>query len=361
MNRDSETRVDLEVEENPPSQDRFSEKLRPLFVGGCQRSGTTAFTDYLNQHPEILVCQERYKRIAREQIKPNLFTFERILDYRRGETNKPWNLEYYVRRHAEILARKDPARLKWIGDKNPGFVKNMPLLVQNNPGARFIMLYRPVEEVAESWDARSKDPDDHWLTGLDGFALGVETWNTALRRLREFIESSPVPRVLIVSYRDFFCNAESYAPVISRFLGIEFDESVIEAWEEMSRRFEDERRRKMPLAEEQAAFIEEHADRAAEGWIRDRIARQWGEPGLYVQEDKETALASLAEMEARAWRLQRQVNELEERLTEKSRTNQRLRRRVANLNRRIAGIQGSRPWRLIQRLERIRMKVVGAG
>jgi hypothetical protein len=55
--------------------------LRALFVSGCARSGTTAFSDYLNQHPELLVCRERYKYIA-DEITPDHFTFDRILDYK---------------------------------------------------------------------------------------------------------------------------------------------------------------------------------------------------------------------------------------------------------------------------------------
>jgi uncharacterized protein YhbP (UPF0306 family) len=309
------------------SEERFSGKLRPLFVGGCQRSGTTAFADYLNRHPRIVVCQERYKRINRKRITPDLFTFERILDYRLSETNKPWNLDYYRERHAEILARKDPAELRWIGDKNPGFVKDMGLLEENNPGARFIMLYRPVEEVAESWDARSRDESDHWLTGENGFELGVQTWNTAMRKMREYVEASPVPRVLVVGYHDFFYRNASCVPLISRFLDVEFGASVTDEWAAMSERFEGERRQKRPLDEEELAFIRQHADREAEAWVLGRIERQWTEPGLYVNEDREVALTALDEMEARAWRLAREAQQLEKRLAEQTRTIRRLKRR----------------------------------
>jgi Sulfotransferase family len=261
-----------------------SEKARPLFVCGCARSGTTAFADYLNHHQEVLICQERYKMgVPRERIAPDLFTFERILDFKPKETEKPiWKngREFFVKYHTELLAKKDPARLRWIGDKGPFYVRCIDVLAGNNPGAHFIVLYRPIEEVVESWEARAKDPDDHWASNR-GTEEAVKVWNVALRKTQEFVESSLAPRVLIISYHDFFYQNESIVPLVSRFLGLKFDESVSRAWREASLEFESGRRRKEPLTEEQRVFIQEHADRAAEAWVLDRIEKQWREPELH--------------------------------------------------------------------------------
>jgi Sulfotransferase family len=269
------------------SKSELSEKARPLFVCGPARGGTTAFADYLNWHQEILVCQERYKMGAPpERITPAHFTFERILDFRPGETEKPiWKngRELFVKYHTELLARKDPAKLKWIGDKGPFYVRYMDVLARNNAGARFIVLYRPIEEIIESWESRAKDPDDHWPSDR-GTEEAVKVWNTALRKTRSFIKSSSAPRVLIISYHDFFYRNATVVPLISRFLGLEIDESVTRAWREASLEFEGERRRKEQLSEEQLSFVQEHADRAAEAWVLDHIERQWREPGLYLEE-----------------------------------------------------------------------------
>ncbi len=121
--------------------------IRPLFVIGASRSGTTAVTDYLNHHEEILICRERYKRVH-EEIDPGLLTYERILDYEPqregGETNIPRE------HHVELLARKDPAKLRWIGDKQPAGARRYRAISRNNPGAHFLITYRPIEEVVES-------------------------------------------------------------------------------------------------------------------------------------------------------------------------------------------------------------------
>ncbi|HEX2098345.1 MAG TPA: sulfotransferase, partial [Rubrobacteraceae bacterium] len=298
----------------------LSEQIRPLFIAGCARSGTTALTDYLNLHPEILVCQERYKTgVSTKKITRVLFSFERILDFRPEELERPpWPVERYVKYHAEVLAKKDPAKLRWIGDKGPWYVRYMDVLTENNPGARFIVLYRPLEEVAESWNARAKVPDDPWRSER-GVEVAVETWNAAMRKTREFIEANPTPRVLIVSYHDFFYRNEAVVPQISRFLGVDFEESVIGAWRRSSTAFEGTRRRKEPLDEEHRSFIQEHADRGAEAWVLDRIEKQWEEPRLYVEDSREAALASLQVAEAKMWQLQQEATELERSLTRERR------------------------------------------
>lgn len=240
--------------------------MKPLFVMGCPRSGTTALANYLNQHESVLVCIERYKFIPQE-ITPSLFTFERILDYREGETNISKD------RHAKLLETKDPAELKWIGDKTPGYFKHLDMLLSNNPDARFIFLYRPVEEVAESWEERSKNIHGRWSESKN-FEAGVEHWNQALRYVREFIESDLDPNVLIVSYHSFFQGSEECISQLSRFLNIEFDRSIRNSWEKMSLGFEGRRRSKVLVNEEQQAFVRENKDHTAERWILNRIEKQ---------------------------------------------------------------------------------------
>ncbi len=282
------------------SAGKFSTGLRPLFVGGPARSGTTAFTNYLNRHEQILLCEGRYKGIQ-NQVSWELFGFERIMDFSRPEeTEKPPLAEIreqFVERHAELLSRKNPSKLRWLGDKGPFYVRSTDRLAANNPGARFIMLYRPIEEVAESWDSRARDPDDPWRSER-GVERSVEVWNAAMRGMRKFAQMSPAPRLLIVAYRDFFYRNEAVVPQLSRFLNLDFDESLTGAWREASSEFEGWRRQKNPLGEEQIAFIEERADRGAEAWVLDRIGRQWQEPALYAEND-EAALARLDEIEAR--------------------------------------------------------------
>jgi hypothetical protein len=82
----------------------------------------------------------------------------------------------------------------------------------------------------------------------------------------------------------------------------------------MSFRFEILRRSKEPLTEEQASFVRDNKDRAAEEWILDRMDKQWREFGqIPVTESPDRR------------EVERRVEELERQLTEERRENQRLR------------------------------------
>jgi hypothetical protein len=364
----------LKVRMEQASETGLLDRARPLFVCGCARSGTTAFGDYLNQHEEVLLCQERYKE-RQKQVAWEDFSFERIMDFRAQETKRPpfgQTREAFAERHAKLLAAKDPAKLRWLGDKGPFYVRSMDRLAGRNPGARFVVLYRPLEEVAESWDARAKDPDDPWRDER-GVEMSVEVWNAAMQKTREFIESSPAPRVLVIGYHDFFYRNEAVAPQISRFLGLEFDESITNAWREASSGFESRRRRKEPLSEEQRSFLREYADHEAEAWVLSRIEQQWISPELYVEEGEKAVLSSLDRIEARMWRLHEQVENRpkqrgknlerqlgEARSSEKRRVRQveELRERNHNLERQLRETRSSKTWRILDGINRLKKKVL---
>lgn len=237
-----------------------------LFIAGSPRSGTTALTDYLNRHPEILICRERYKFVPRT-VRPHFFDFDRILDYTRKETNT--SREY----HARLLARKDLRAVRWRGDKYPHYVRHLDTLSENNPGAHFLFTYRDVGEVAESFEARAKDPDDRW-PAENGFEAGVHMWNATLRSIREFVESNLDTNVLVLDYCEFFYRCEECLPLLSDFLGLEFEGAMRETWEKMSRNFEVRRRDKKLLGEKQLSFLARNKNHEDEAWILDYINKQ---------------------------------------------------------------------------------------
>jgi hypothetical protein len=336
----AEIRAGLMPKDEPP--------VRPglLFVCGCDESGTTALADYLNRHPEILIYQESSETTQQGEVILDLSTFERMLDRGPKETEDPtYNNagDGLVGHYAEPSANKDPARLRWIGASNSDYMRRMESVAGNNPGARFIVMYRPIEEVAESWE--TKDTGDH-LSSNHGFGQAAKTWNRSLQGTRRFIRDSLLPRVLLISYHDFLYRTEAVAPLISRFLELEFDAPATADRTDETLQSERGRLPEDTLSREERSLIQKHANRAAEAWILDRIDKQWKKPGLYTQKTSKAALAiSLDEMEARTWRLHQKVKELE-------RDRERRRRRLNQL-------KSSRTWKLVNKISDVRAKIAG--
>ena len=309
-----------------------------LFVCGSDRSGTKALADYLNRHPKILVCQESSETTEQRETALDPATFERMLEplpKDAGDSTPHNDGEHLIGPRAELLANRDPSGLRWIGASNSDYLMRMESVAANNPGARFIVVYRPIEEVAESWEPEDAEGRQN---GDDDFGRAVRTWNRGLQGTRRFIRESLIPRVLIIDYHDFLYRRETVAPLISRFLELEFDETLTA-----------EPSDEVPPPErsgERRSLIQKQANRAAEAWILDRIEKQWVKPGLYIQRTSKSALAtSLDEAEARTWRLQEKVRELE--------------RDMERGRRRFKQLRSSKTWKLLERISSIRSRIAG--
>ncbi len=201
---------------------------RQLFIVGPGRSGTTAMMRYLNDHPRILVLKERYKFIPHE-VTPEMFTRERVLKRIPEETNLP------PEEDEKNLRNKNLSRLRWFGDKVPGFVRYMPTLTKNNPQSRFIVMRRPLEEVAASYAARAANPNDRWLGGKDGVGIAIRDWKRAYKNAERFAKRLP-RRVLMIDHA-LLLEPEALAEKLEPFLNVRFD-AVLERWEERGREWQ---------------------------------------------------------------------------------------------------------------------------
>jgi hypothetical protein len=329
-----------------PPKNEHQGRPGTLFISGCDEEGTTVLADYLNRYPEILIYKESSEKTQQGEVTLDLSTLKRKRDSgpKKTEASTPNNDENRPSGHeAELLANKDPARLRWIGASNRDYVRHLESVAGDNPGARFIIMYRPVEEVAETWEAKDAD-----LRSNNGLGQAVNTWNRSLQGTRRFIRDSLIPRVLLVSYHDFLYRTETVVPLISRFLELEFDESMVrDEADETLLSGRGGRPEKTPGSQGEKRFlIQKRANRAAEAWILDRIEKQWKKPGLYSKKTSGAALTtSLDEMEARTWRLQQKVRELE--------------RDLKRRRQRLKQLKSSRTWRLVNKISSIRARIAG--
>ena len=238
--------------------------MKILFVCGIPRSGTTALASYLNVHPGILISIERYRGVPRRHITPQLFERERLLDMRPEETR-------HAERNTGLIASKDFTRLRWIGDKLPAYAHRTKVLQQNIPDTRFIAIYRPLPEVAASFEARKAAPKDTWP---HGYKEACERWNRTLRDLRRFARHNP-DTLLMLENRAFFSEPELHIQALERFLGVPFERQILLQWE----RLRDQhiktlanRTTRSPLTDDQMRYLEAHKDAQAERWI---LGKAW--------------------------------------------------------------------------------------
>lgn len=234
----------------PPAERRF------LFIAGCPRSGTTALGDLLNVHARVAIGKERFKNVLNmpnldPPYGPSYYTTERFFDLRETDTNVRDDKLY------KRLADKYAACL-YVGDKVPRYYARFNILSERFPGARFLVISRKIEEVAQSWEARAKNPSDHWPEA-NGALKAVEHWNDANRKTVAWLHRLG-DRMRVVHYERLFSGNRDSLVAILDWLGLEMTEKLDAAFAKFTADWETRANRPTRLTPEQQKFIAENAD-----------------------------------------------------------------------------------------------------
>ena len=115
------------------------------------------------------------------------------------------------RRHYGSL-RKKWCNVAFIGDKVPGFWRNLPGLLSGYPLGRVIYTYRDPFSVARSYKVRSQNSlDTNWGRKRD-VSFAIQEWNASVRIVVDFLNSVAAKnevlhnRLFILKYEDFITN-----------------------------------------------------------------------------------------------------------------------------------------------------------
>ena len=128
-----------------------------FYLLGLARSGTTAFCDVLNLHPNIYCGVERF---SIEQ-DPSSITFPDSFLDKRIEGN-PVGIEHAY----QNLYNQDLSAFKVIGDKMPRKFYKPSHLTKTNSN---IFIYRSYAHTTQSWDARAENlKDNTWSNSRTG-------------------------------------------------------------------------------------------------------------------------------------------------------------------------------------------------
>ncbi len=176
---------------------------RIVFVTGVGRSGTTAMTDLLNQHPQVCIGIERYKRkfLRDARFEGHEFTAARFFDFRPRDTNLlPSARGRWKAFYAQMETKYPHARV--VGDKIPHLFDQYARCTQTFAQARWIYMLRDIDAVAASWNARAHNPRDPSWPAEHDYRMAVETWN----RANAIVAALPADRVKVIRYETFFAE-----------------------------------------------------------------------------------------------------------------------------------------------------------
>lgn len=219
---------------------------RGLFIGGCQKSGTTLLMSLMDDHPQLVVlpAETHYLEEWRKHLKLHSYEarLERLLDYlspladarfdfrqfaslARNFINQPWMndslfLSETIRAYGIVLGADWQNCIRWV-EKTPKTETYSRLFDQLFPDARLIQVVRDPRAVFATIKNSIMSRSDshakaHRLPRL---------WNRSAREIPR-LRKAP-SRFLVVRYEDLVKNPRDVLETICRFGGIEFNERLL--------------------------------------------------------------------------------------------------------------------------------------
>ena len=206
----------------------------PIFIVGCERSGTTLLRDLLRSHPRLTFPDESgfiplfYRAYGDPQNAAEACELaEQILRLR---WVRLWQLGLEpasfsdCRSFREVLCRlyetyaRHENKPRW-GDKTPRYVREIPLLMKLFPGARIIHIYRDGRDVALSFS--------HVWFGPSNTYIAAGHWKRCVNAGRRAAATLPRGTYMEVRYETLLERPRETMQQVCEFIGEPFDEAVL--------------------------------------------------------------------------------------------------------------------------------------
>lgn len=220
----------------------------PVFIVGAQRSGTTLLRLLLNSHSQIAIPEEArflMPLLVQEKLTDGFrgADFENLVSYMRASDEfHLWNYDNgaflaeleqmnevglvdFVERLYSSYAKSEGKR--YWADKSL-FFRRIDILARMFPQGSFIHIVRDGRDVFDSWRKMDATKDGAPAAALD--------WRLKLRFIERAFSRLPADRTLTIRFEDLLDNAETVARSTCDFLGVDYEEGMLD-FHQKSRRY----------------------------------------------------------------------------------------------------------------------------
>lgn len=190
-------------------------RTAPIFIVGCQRSGTTGLRLMLDSHPDISCGPET--RFLKWMEPMTSSDWDRLSRF--GFPREYWlqkTADFFASTHAEYA--KARGKRRWA-DKSPLYALILPFVWELFPDAQVIHLIRDPRDVAAShrraygWRSAFKAP---------------VKWQRYIRAARAAAANVPDDRYLEIRYEALVQDREGTVRQVLEFLGESWDARVLD-------------------------------------------------------------------------------------------------------------------------------------
>lgn len=221
-----------------------------LFIVGCARSGTTLLQRIVNAHSDIAITPEIHwitsfkKRdagltpegVLTKELVSLLLEHERFpqLEISREDfeklirPNETLSFANFLRRLFELYGKVKSKRL--VGNKTPGYVRNILVIHGLWPTARFVHLIRDGRDVCLSimnW-RKGHDKFRRYSTWNDDPVSTIALWWKRKVRLGREVRRQLSPELYYeMRYEDLMADSAKECEALCQFLAVPYDEAML--------------------------------------------------------------------------------------------------------------------------------------
>ncbi len=221
-----------------------------LFIVGCPRSGTTLLQRIVGAHPQIAITPETHwiplwfeqgtgltsEGLVTPELIPSLLEYDRFpqLKISREElesfirSSEPLSYSSFVTSIFDLYGKAQGKPL--VGDKTPGYVRNLRTLHSLWPTARFVHLIRDGRDVclsAINWRKAGKLESRFSTWRADPVFTAALWWEWYVRLGREAGSSLGQDLYYEIRYESLVTHPEDECAALCAFLGVPYDDAML--------------------------------------------------------------------------------------------------------------------------------------
>ncbi len=125
--------------------------------------------------------------------------------------------------------------------------------------------------MANSYEQRRLDPNDHWDLGVPAAITG---WNKSVQVAKDFLRSNGHQRMLILVYEWFYSGDRRQLSTLERFLGVDPDDDILDRYTNQTKKGLERMARGWPSINDQVESISERFDWETAEFLRLAAAEQ---------------------------------------------------------------------------------------
>lgn len=198
-----------------------ADQKKKLFLCGCPRSGTTAFTHVFTAHRKVVLGMERFNHLCTEnnfQLTRNHFKLDRFLDVRAEDT---FYDDFNVMHDFDTQIEEKYPECDYIGFKQPNLYFVYKQIFECFPTATIFFIYRDPVDVAASFQVRANNKT-LWPADRD-YKAAIDEWNISAKLTLKAAQD--YPQLHIVSYDGIFNSEQNLSPLFN-LLNLEMTQLV---------------------------------------------------------------------------------------------------------------------------------------